>query len=515
MKKDTKALAEMNAAMKRLQSGGSVDVATFRDLQGRIDATKKSLAGAQQAFITAGGSFSRTYKKDAGKGLKGIGDAAKGMPGPVGQAAQAMEKLGGTFGSASIAMIGVVGAVALVAAGLALIVVGAAAASVALAKYALAVGDARRNEGLHFEAISRMRRGFGMRQRASGEEVMGAIDRVAASSATSREAISRFAETLQRGGLRGENFRVALGAAATRAAALGEESGQAFANMARGAGRAGVSVRRLADDVEARFGGIARRRLLSLDVITGKLSESFAGIFAGLNLDPALSAFQKITSYFSQTHIIGRAIKTIVTNLFQPMVDSAGNSVPLVKRMIQGVVIAMLDVTIAIMRARLAWKRFSSGATLNTATFRRMGADAVDGITFGILNRAPGPIAAIARLAETMGFSFKEALQIHSPSRVFAELGGQVPAGVAVGVESGTSEVDAAVREMITVPSASAMAATGATTNATTNQTSSSRSIQIGTINVHGSDAQGIAESIREALSNALEGVVIEMGVPA
>ncbi|MCH9838259.1 hypothetical protein K0U83_21530 [bacterium] len=520
IKKDTKALSEMQSAMRRLQAAGSVDVATFRDLQKRIDTTKKSLADAQTTFIKAGGSFSKSYKKGAEKGLKDMASAARDMPGPIGAAARSLESLGGTFGKGSIAMVGGVAAIAAVVAGFAMLVGAAAQATAAIARYALAVGDARRNESLHFEAISRMRRGFGMAQRASSEQVVSAIDSVAASSATSRESIAQFAETLQRGGVRGENFRVALQAAATRAAALGDESGQAFANMARGASRAGVSIRRLADDVQARFGGIAQRRLLSLDVIGGKLRESFAGIFSGLNMEPFLGAMAKIAGYFSQTHVIGRALREVVTALFQPMVDSAENGVPLVKRLLQGLILTIQQVTINILSLRLMWKRFSEGSTLPQGRFRQMGVNAVMGISQGItqaMQGAASPTGLMGVLAQSMGERFAEALDIHSPSRVFAGLGRQIPAGVAVGIGAGTNEVDAAVAEIVSTPSASNVAS-GASSSTTTNArtTNANRSIQIGTINVTGGgDAASIGASIRDALADVLSGMAAESGVAA
>lgn len=510
IKSDEKQLAQLNAAMKRIQSAGTVDVAVFRQLKGQIDATKQSIAKNQSAFVAMGGKFGEAPKKaePAAKATKSIAETMAELPGPIGNAGSAIGVLAKRVGASGLAMLGAAG----VAAGLAVAITSVASAAVsgasAMARYSLEVGNARRNEQLHFEAVSRMRRGLGapVGRRASGDEVVTAIDRVARSSATSREAISRYAETLQRGGLRGENLRIALQAAATRAAALGEESGQAFANMARGAGRSGVSIRRLADDVEARFGGIARRRLLSLEVISGKARENFDGIFGGLNLEPLLGAMHEIVGYFSQTHAIGQALRTTFSALFQPLVNDAGSSVPLVKRMIQGLVLTVQQFTISILSARLVAR--SMGTTL--------GAQISSGIATGVRVASGGPLGVIQWLGEQMGAKFRETLQIRSPSRVFAGYGRMIPAGVVAGIDDGSADVDRAVADMVSTPSGSSASAVASGSSSSRVSSSSSRAINIGTINVTGGgDAASIGASVRDALREILEGIAIEGGVPA
>ena len=59
----------------------------------------------------------------------------------------------------------------------------------------------------------------------------------------------------------------------------------------------------------------------------------------------------------------------------------------------------------------------------------------------------------LTALAASLPAPVRDALGIRSPSRVFAELGRQLPAGMAVGIEGGTDRVRSAVNDMVAVPS--------------------------------------------------------------
>lgn len=89
-----------------------------------------------------------------------------------------------------------------------------------------------------------------------------------------------------------------------------------------------------------------------------------------------------------------------------------------------------------------------------------------------ILSLIPGPIVGV----------FKDALGIHSPSRVFRALGKHIPEGLNLGIDDGADDVASTMRNLVTVPdlpalgapsasiAAAGRGATGATFNTTINQ---------------------------------------------
>lgn len=133
-----------------------------------------------------------------------------------------------------------------------------------------------------------------------------------------------------------------------------------------------------------------------------------------------------------------------------------------------------------------------------------LGRSVVDGIVGGLSAGIARLTSTVTGMATSIRETFSSALQIRSPSRIFAELGEQIPAGLTVGIESGTAEVGGAVSSMVGVPSGIGGGGGGGVT--------------VGDIHVHvgaGADGQSIAEEIRDAIARVLEGAALEMGAPA
>lgn len=560
MKDDTKALNEMNAAMKRMNQGAVVNIESARKLQDQIAKQKQKIADSQQAFEALGGKFGKTYtlSENTKKGFKGLVEQASKLPGPLGQSASGLNSM--ITKMPKTIVFSVVMAAALIA--LTAVVLRAAAAFVS---FGLSAANARRNEALHFEAISRMRRGF-VGMRASSQEVMSAIDGVSATTATSREQVSRFAEVLQRGGVRGQALTTALRAASIKAAALGDSAGESFARMAVSARRSGVSIQRLAGDIEARFGGIAARRLLDLNVLSEKLSESFRALFADVDLDPLASGVRMITELFSQNTATGRALKSIVNALFQPLINQAGAGAPIVKRFFQGMVIAALHVVIVLLRLKRWFADTFGGTLVSEATkgkiaiyagaaafgvlalaagaaalaiaaalllivapfaviggaiylavrgfralknfgrtlvndWREIGPQIIDGLVNGFRRGRDRAINAVRELGRAVIDEWKDILDIHSPSRVFASLGAEIPAGVAVGIDEGAPMADSALESMLTIPNGIGGAGRGG-------------SVLIQNVNIYTNTdtPEAFAAAFRDMLGDVLEGAAVEIG---
>ena len=82
-----------------------------------------------------------------------------------------------------------------------------------------------------------------------------------------------------------------------------------------------------------------------------------------------------------------------------------------------------------------------------------LGGQIVDGLIQGLRDGWGRLTGELTALAASLPAPVRDALGIRSPSRVFAELGRQLPAGMAVGIEGGTDRVRSAVNDMVAVPS--------------------------------------------------------------
>jgi hypothetical protein len=356
IKGDTAELANMQRAMKNLQGGTSVNIEQFKKLRDQIDAKKSAIAQAQSAYINLGGNFAKGKQgaQSFSERLAALGVTAKGMPGPLGGMVGSLESLKGLLGGGALAL----GVVALSAA---LVALAAAAvlAMGALLKYGVAQANARRGELLQLEGLTKMRNWYGLAAGNAGE-MQSAIDAVSGSTALGREKLAGYTGELYKMGLRGKNLELALEGAAIKGAVLGDEGAKSFMHWAAGANMAGQSVKRLTDDVKARFGGVAAAQLLDLNVQTEKLRENFGQLFSNLHIEELLKGLASITALFSQSTMTGRALRNIVSLMLQPLIDATTAAAPVMKRFFQGLVIGALLVTIAVLQVR-KWFRQTFG----------------------------------------------------------------------------------------------------------------------------------------------------------
>jgi hypothetical protein len=554
---DTNSLREMQKALRNLQGGTAVNISQFRDLKDKIAAQKASIAAATQSYLTLGGNFKDTGKKsvEAAKGFGSLTDAARAAPGPL-------SSLSGKLGSINSILAG--GAMAagllLVAAAITAVTVAAVAGFAALARYGIGVADARRNELLQLEGLTKLRFGwFGLAGAMApaadkASFLQSTIDGVSQSVALGRDQVAGYAEDLYRAGLRGGNLQAALKGVATTAAVQGEAAAGAFKGMAMSAALTGHSVKALADDVQARLGGIAAAQLLSLDVQSKKLHESFAMIFSGLKIDKLLEGLNSITSMFSQNAATGRALKALVDGLFGPLIDQvSGPASLLVKRFFQGMTIAALLLGITVLRLRNYFRATfgdthilksldimrvavaaGAGVVLGfaaavviagvaLATFvgfvtapiagivllgvaiyqgikalgrfisaaARVGADLVEGIIGGIKSGASGVISSLENLGSDAMAAFKKKLGIASPSRVAMRAAIEVPRGMAGGIRAGKPDVDRAMSSLVNIPNPTAGAPSGvAGSRGNGAQAGGSKSVHIGELHIHSDSAE-------------------------
>jgi hypothetical protein len=492
--------------------------------------------------------------------LQGAGGALGGFGGQLATLAGALTNpiaLAGLFVTGLVALAG-----AAIAANLAI-----AGMIVQLARLAVTESDARRSEALHIEGLNTLRQAYGLGT-ASVRDYQAAIDRASDSTNLSRDALEGYARSLSRAGLRGDALRDAVEAMGIAAMVQGERGAQRFRALAMQARLAGRSVAELAEQYRDRLGPIAHRMMLSLPNQTERLRRSIARIFSGLNTDRLLGALDMVLSLFSQSTASGRALSRIVEAVFQPMIDDVAVLGPIVRRFFQGIVIGALVTTIAVLRVRNALRDTFGGTdlfenvdSLNFAlgvgvalfgllaislasiaflaalaigpfvalglAILAIGAAAaravrtvvdffssnnvgglaegmINGIVSGLTKGRDRIIETVRGLAQSAADTFREALGIASPSRVFAEFGASITGGLTEGIDAGTPDVDAAVGGLVEAPAGGAARAGGSTV-----------SITIGEIVVNAGNTQNprdLALGIRDELASLLEGVSIELG---
>lgn len=532
IKKDTKALSDMQAAMKRMQSSSVVNISAARELQKKIDAQKEKIAQAQSKFVELGGSFDKTYPKAkrAASGVEALKDKLKELPAMSSMARTAL--LG--FAGSVVAGIG------------------------ALAAFGFASVGARRDELLHLEALTRVRSMWGF-ARGNATEYQAEIDRVSQSSALGRGKLAEYAEQLHKAGLRGQNFQDALEGMSIMGSTLGDAAAQRFRGIAASAAFAGGSVRALLNDRKARFGDIAAQQAMSVGVQFQKLKENLSGLFDSLNIGPLLAGINQFVGMFNKATTTGRILSDMMGRMFRPFIDGVGHSGNAIENFFYDVLIGALRIENGLLRMRLWFKRTFGDVRIfegmqrlpwlkamfvalgvavvvaiapfallaakialvvagiavlieagqraydwfRNASWAEIGTAVIDGMIEGLTGGASRVFAKITGIGNGMADALRRALGIHSPSRVFADLGKQIPAGVEVGINRGSSRMNSAVGEMVDVPSEGG------------GRRGSSVAVSINEVHVHAghtSEPRELAESFVSQLANALEGLTLQVG---
>jgi hypothetical protein len=601
---DTKAIGQMQRALKNLQGATVVNVQQVKQLKDGIAAKKAAVAQAQGAYIDLGGTFTETAAKGNGLGskidalakqvkksseaaaategtnkygesLETLAKHANALPGPLGGFVSKLQAIRKTIGADAVLSL-TVGFVGLAAA------IGVATA--ALTKYGIAEADAYRSERLHLEGLTKIRSWYGFAA-GNAKEMQQQIDRVSASSALSREKIAGYSEQLYRMGLRGNNLASALEGVAIKASVQGEAQANMFAHWAAGINLTGGSVDKFTDKVKNRLGGIAQKQMQSLTVQAIKQRESFNALFHGLNVDGFLKAQKEVKDLLSQNTASGRALKQIMTLVLQPFINSATAAQPLIKRFFQGMIIQGQRLVIGFLLVRNQFRKtfgggddvvrpidkmnaalvtgrvvlysiaaalaFAAGALLvwagpallagaaiysliNTAKLLKQLWDEIDwkllgqaiwrGIVDGLKAGVSMVTSAAKGIAAAATKTFKSALGISSPSKVFMRMGTEIPAGVAAGVRQGTPTAQASVDNVVRTPDVAAprfqpeamAAAPAAGSGGANNTTNNSKSVTINELHVHttAEKPRDVALDFKRQLESVLEGVVIEFGAP-
>jgi hypothetical protein len=497
--KDVKALSEMKRAMADLKAGGLEESSQYKQLAKQVGLKSQAIAQSRAKYVELGGSF-----KKAGAATEGFaarvqrltkmqtGEVAKSNRAMAEQLKKLSEEMGGSrvlrLLSSRIALMGAVGTAT-------------AAGIVLLVKYGVAQAEARRADHLRLEGLVKLRNYWG---RASGnaDEMQGALDRVAASSALGRDQLAGYQTQLYKMGLRGKQLETVLEGMAIKSVTQGEEQANMFAGWAAGLAHTGGNVDKFAARVKSQLGGIASKYMLQFDVQMKKFHENMAMLFAELDIEPLQKARQVLFDLFSRATPSGKALASIMTSWTQLFADGIVAVTPFFRDFIRGALLWVMKLTTALLEIRLAIKKafvnipmlhsmktaafFGYTAVMLLAVgfgilageiliaswpvvlfvaalwgvyelFSQLGAlfsenyDGFDWMQFGkdvLLGIVEGLWAGYKALTEAivaigvgLWTGFKAVLGISSPSKLFADAARAIPQGIVVGIEANADDV--------------------------------------------------------------------------
>lgn len=494
---DKKAISQMAAAQRALRGAIVPNKDAIQALTEKIKLQKDSLASTQGAYLALGGTFSAAgdgadllaseldQLRDAGMALDDIPDAAgkattaltatgnKAMtlsdrfaklPGPLGDTFRKMRDVSSASGGVSIGMIGLAAGLVAVAAGLVL-------GTVAAAKFAFAQASAGRAGAGLTRDISTMKRDFS--KLFSGINITPIVSGF-------HQISGMFAANTQSG------------------MALREILADMFNPIFSAAGNTFPYIRSF-------FTGLIVGALeMETDVLNLETAYYRAfGPETQSNLTDTTSALQlgkfAIYSIAAGLGLVAIAIALVLSPLL--LIAAASSAL--------GYGLAWsVDHAIAM------FAELPDALSYLGGEMRRIGGNVVDGMIDGIMGAIPRTFAAIRTLGTGMVRALRTLLGIHSPSRVFADLGLQIPRGVEVGIHAGASRANDAAKSIISVPTGIAEEQASAVPVAASAR---GNTVTISELHVHAesSDPRSLARSVREELTSILETIGSAVGVPA
>jgi hypothetical protein len=129
---------------------------------------------------------------------------------------------------------------------------------------------------------------------------------------------------------------------------LGRSAGDVEKMLLRGQIKLKDGLRALEAASKGRFGKTIAAQMLDFDTQISKVKESFAGMFSGLNLEPALQALQAFFKIFDEGTVSGKVMKAIVTAGLQKILDLITLALPIARRFFYGLATGALELYIAL-----------------------------------------------------------------------------------------------------------------------------------------------------------------------
>lgn len=510
-------------ADEMLEAGASMESLKAREME--LIAANQQLAASMNALAAAGvkqgpdfdrlaASFKKNQKEigalhlaadKTGKSLAGFQVPTAQTKRSMGSLADEIARQPGVFGKLSTVVgkippgfAAVAAAAAAVVAVLGVVAAVAISATTKLLKFALASADAYRSQALLWQAAGR-----GSIQTAAA--IGGAVDSIASKVALSREEIGSIGTEMAKMRLQGNDLSSAMEAIAI-AQAVGLDTGPIKAQIQQ-ARALGQSVDAVTKRIRDQYGGIAKAQTLGLSHQMRKLGDDIGALFSDVDIEPFLKELKSLLSIFDSTSESGKAMRTVISDVFTGIFGAGEVGVRGLKRVVQGMILTLFDMAIEAKRATkglremagnvdfqkmadslkplgtaaaiaavglglivagivavVAWIGVATavllagtgaivaGVVAVSVKMVSIGKDFATGLVSGITGGISAVVDAAKRLATGALNAVKSVLQIKSPSRVLMDVGLNTAEGFALGMEDGEQGVSTAASGLAEIP---------------------------------------------------------------
>ncbi len=560
---DTAALRQMQAAMRNLKSATNVSASAVSELKDRIDAQKATIGAAQAKYLQLGGTFEKVSTQGSTSMGKLLG-ATKKLPGPLGMVANAVEDLGDLLsggGAAAAGMVLIAAASLILVAGL---VAGAVALGrYALAQADASRSELLRLESITSldeavgastaraesmaKAISRVSDTVAL-SRSEIEGLSSSLFRAGLRGAELDHALEGMAITQSvQGSDAAKSFQrqaVAAARAGRSVRALSDDVRTRLGGIARRQMLSlDVQSRKLSEHLSSIFADLPIEKLLeglhsvvelfSQSTTTGRALKTIVESIFGPLLED-VDAITPIVKRFFQGMVRAALLGGIaIYRVRNALRDTFGGvqfleGIDAMKVALYGGMLVMSLLAGAAITLAIAIGLVLIGVLLLLAPFilvgyavyklveaftelydwlsainwSGLGESLINGLVRGIESGREAVMSAVRGVADAATGALSDALGIASPSRVFAELGRQVPRGFAVGVEAEAAIAGDAVADMAPASGLAIGGAGGAVT------------VSVGDIHVHvgSGNPDEIVEAIDDKIAALFERLGIELG---
>lgn len=509
MQADVKELNALKMAMRDMQKAGMGSGDVFDSMKVNAKSLQERIGKNQASFAKLGGSFAPLAKEatKANDSFKEGADVAKAALGPMGGLFEKLNLVKGALGGVTSGQAGMaIGAAVLT------VVVLATLAAVGMLLFSMSQ--------LALEASSAAMKQTALTNSITGsatatKELQASISRVSASLPIAQSEVTKLANNLYKSGKRGAELDIALQKAALAASGLGDKASAADieALMIQPA----MQAAKLKENLTRLFAGVkvegflkAMRSMLSVFDESSSSAKALTALVE-IILNPLFAAAETVGPFVKNIFrgmVIGALIAAIavlkVRNAVMAMipasviamVSSLGDKIDWVKvavgvgvvaigllfvalaalTVLLGVVaVAMflaflpLMLIVGIVLAAVAVFGLLVYALVMVGSYlMNMGAQAVQaadsiisGIIGGITSGAGRVLDAMKNLASGAMNAFKSAIGYGSPAKAFIAYGKiGIAGGVEKGVDDGSGKVNAAVDNMVSIPSGASPAAT-------------------------------------------------------
>lgn len=515
---ETKAEAAKAALLEQAEALDKLNEGSVKAAEGEKKLQDQEDKGAEEG---GGGEF---RFESLERGLNKLGGPLGTIGAKVAGVGSGFGKLTKSLGDAAPYAVAALG-IAAVAAAVVALAAKVIESIAAITEWAVKLADANRSALLLSDGIARSVQG--------GAILNDKINALTKTLPLTQQELQSMASNLANSGLRGQALANALDQAAVKAARL-------------------------------KFGPDFAKQMLSLDEQSKVFNANLADIFGSLKTDALMEGLQKLIALFDANTASGKALKTLFTSIFQPIVDWIASLVPKVERfflqleiwamkamiaikpygstikfigevllviaaIIVGVLVAAFVVLAAVIAAPFAllaalalavrWvvQEFIKGWNAISGFFKNlniadMGKSLIDGLINGIKSGATAVINAMKGVVTGAIDAAKKALGIASPSKVFAEIGVQTGAGMEQGVNKGSAGVQSSLETMVAPPPGKPGSAT-AQTSAPSSSGGKGSNFSGAQFHFYGvKDAADAEQRFHEMLVRAIEGDVAQLG---